>query len=215
MKLLGINTVDFFEFQCNQLLLESVLEQVKKLNFVKNKTNQISDNENQVHYFHNELFDWFDSCLLEVKQQLNIDKNIQLPIVSCWVNKAKKLQGHHIHSHRNSFASGIFYLTTHETGRTFFYHDNQWFSHYKRFTLTKEIKEYMMTIKPEAGKLIIFPSHITHSVGPLMLDEPDRYTIAFNTFFEGSINDYQTLDFSIKVKTVREMNEDKENEYNR
>lgn len=206
MKLLGIPTLNFYEFNCSDELVQSVLADVKNITFKNNKNNLVRDrdNEDYPHFYHSEMFDWFDKCLLEVKNDLGMYKNLNIPIISCWANKTQKLHTHHKHTHPNSFISGIFYLTTHESGKTFFYHPNEWYKNFNRFNLSENVNYYITSIKPEAGKLIIFPSHVEHNVAGLKVNESDRYTIAFNCFFEGVVSDRQTVDLAIKVKTVRD-----------
>ncbi len=177
-----------FRFYCDADLTRTVFENIKKLHYVKNDNNTISDVKflNQKEDF-KDIHNWFSYCVDNVIRELDLPFN-KLVITESWSNKAEKQQWHHTHKHPNSYLSGIFYLTTSDSGGfTWFSDRNIWYKHHlvednlndnvfnenKHLVITKE--------KPEAGKLILFPSFVQHSVDNHNDDEP-RYTIAFNTY---------------------------------
>lgn len=220
MNTLNVISIPFYEFSADEDLTNNVLEDVKKLKFdVPNTGNKTSYGND--FYYHAKLFDFFDDCLLELKNKLKIQKNIELPIVSCWANKNSKLQYHHYHFHPNSIISGIFYLTTHESGNTVFAMPDPWYNNLSDpkmplMPLSTNTGESYGELfpqlsgknKPISGKLILFPSHIKHKVLPLTSNE-DRYTIAFNTFISGTMGENShTIYLNLKAKSVREIAEE-------
>ena len=103
-----------------------------------------------------------------------------------WCNKRVPNQWHPIHHHPNSYVSGIIYLTTNDA-RTWFSAPNQWHPHTLRETTINpyhnqtEDSDIIEKIESVAGKMIIFPSHMPHSVDNNK-SKSDRYTISFNAF---------------------------------
>ena len=105
MKEVPIVSIPFYEFEANESLVDLVLEDVKQLKFIENELTNITPDE----YYHPELFDFFDQCLLEIRDKFLVP-SLELPIISCWVNKAHRFNRHYEHNHSNSFISGIFYV---------------------------------------------------------------------------------------------------------
>lgn len=214
MNIISPISIPFYEFTADEELTNDVLEDVKKLKFdMPNMGNNISYGND--FYYHPKLFDFFDKCLLELKLILKLKENLELPIVSCWVNKNSKLQYHHYHNHYNSIISGIFYLTTHDSGNTVFAIPDPWYNNLsdpKMPLSTNTGASYGELLpqlsgknKPISGKLILFPSHIKHKVLPLTSND-DRYTIAFNTFISGVLGeDNHSIYLNLKAKSVREI----------
>jgi hypothetical protein len=198
----------YFSFECSQALVDELLVDIKNIDSnkigketINNKLNTTLVNTNGVFYNENLLL-WLDQCLLNIKKELHIKPELNIPVVSCWANKSTKLEGHHQHTHPNSFLSGILYLTTHESGYTHFFQKNHFFEKFQTYTLT-DIINVEEKIKPTAGKLIIFPSHLEHKVSGLVSNEV-RYTISFNAFFSGKLGKFSS-DLDMSVKTVREI----------
>jgi len=113
-------------------------------------------------------------------------------ITQSWINYTKENEWHHSHEHPNSFISGVLYINANEE--------------YDRITFQK--KTYMQ-IKPipnewnmynsetrfytvKTGMIILFPSSTTHSVDNKGGDNK-RISLAFNTFFKGTMGDNQQL----------------------
>lgn len=201
----------YYKFNCDPTLVKTILEELEQLKELDPK-NQVSNSNNNVlvnnieneYYYQPDLFDWFDDCILQVKQDLKIQSGVELPIVACWANKTKKFQGHHHHHHPNSFLSGILYLTSHTSGITHFYRDNYWtenFSHMWGIFEVENIMEHK--IAPEAGTLVIFPSHVRHKVSGLTSSET-RYSISFNTWPNGRHNNSLSSKLEITAKSIRD-----------
>lgn len=206
MKEVPAFNLNFYEFICDDFLTENVLSKVKQIPWTNNHHNKVSKDDN---FYDEKLFEWFDSCLNQVREKVGLPNNITLPITECWANKTNKIEAHHQHYHSNSFISGVFYLTSHNSSPTIFSHSDFYLTHWNQFSFEKR-KSGSLFYKsfPVRGKLILFPSQIPHFVSGLVGNE-ERYTIAFNTFFEGHIDrDYHRTRLYLKTKSVREiMNE--------
>jgi len=183
--------VPFYEFQCNENLIDKIYNQAEKEDFHLNTNNKITKNN----FYHEELFKWLDECFEQVRKIYYID-SITLKIVNCWVNKSKKLEYHHVHNHPNTIVSGILYLTTHSSGETVFYHPNPWKSIGNDHTmqiiesdkmLHKDPNTLTSMITPVKGKLILFPSSIIHGTRPNK-DPHTRYTLGINAYPSGSLS---------------------------
>lgn len=176
-----------YEFNSSDELLDKTLDCVKNLELTDNERNKRSTTDL---FFDNELFDWFESCIKDAKTDIGIPENIELVITSCWANKTDKMQSHHIHTHPNSFLSGIYYLTDdHIGGETIFSTNNIWMKNFEwlQFNINKSYRQTQNFI-PQKGTLLLFPSSIHHSVNGVR-NNSARYSIAFNTFFSGPIDD--------------------------
>jgi uncharacterized protein (TIGR02466 family) len=207
-------SVPFYEFRCDESLTDKIYNQALSSVFVKNIDNEIADRD---HFYNKNLFDWFDQCIDQVCK-IYFNDAISLPIVACWVNKSSKLEKHHTHLHSNSVISGIFYLTTHDKAETMFYYKNPFFELGKTDLLRTvkniglELFDHPTTItgkiRPEKGKLILFPSSLVHGTRP-NFDPYPRYTVSFNTFFSGKIAQKKertnlTTDITLHPDTVRQ-----------
>lgn len=178
-------SVNLFEFKCEDQLTEKILEKVKQLEFQPNSSNYTSKTDL---FYDKEMFSWLNTCVDEVRKNIGLDNKINLDITACWANKANRMQAHHLHSHSNSVLSGVFYLSSHDSAATVFKMPNYCLSHFSDWNFTVPVPERTAKIYPKKSTLIIFPSYIKHSVVTLNKNE-ERYTISFNTFFSGEIND--------------------------
>jgi len=210
MNEINVLSLPFYEFTASEELTNSVLDDVKKEKFYKSAS---SPNTFTDFYYHSKMFDFLDECLMQIKSKYLLPE-LNLPIISCWATKTIKLQSHYYHNHRNSLVSGIFYLTSHDSGNTFFAIEDPWYKHILsnlKFSnntglgLQEELPQLVGKIKPIKGKVILFPSHIKHKVTPLISDE-ERYIIAFNAFPSGVMGkDNSSVYLNLNTQSVREM----------
>lgn len=202
METLPVFNIDFYKFTCDDALTDKILEVVKQSSWRLNSSNKIADDDL---FFHPELFDWFDECILTVKKKIGIPDSVDLPITSCWANKTEKLNAHHLHVHPNSVISGIFYLTSHLSGETSFTTTNYWIKDISHFSFMAPLPDRVQAkISPVKSTLILFPSNISHSVKALKELET-RYTISFNTYLSGIIdNGKNKCRLQMNTKSVRD-----------
>jgi len=215
MVINNLLSIPIYEFQCgDEVLIEDIISQVSSLNFTKNKFNFLAA---QDYYYNEKLFDWFDQCIGQVSE-LYFKDSLSLPITTCWVTKSSRTERHHIHHHPNSILSGIFYLTTHNKAETIFYYKNPYFAmgNNEIFqvadapSLERSPSVITGKINPIKGKLIIFPSSLTHQTNP-NIESHIRYIVGFNTFFSGLIGNekYVTPNIDLRPVPVRERFKDK------
>lgn len=110
----------------------------------------------------------------------NPKNKVNISITQSWLNYSEHGQYHHKHLHHNSYISGVFFVQTNDDDRIYFYKDG-----WEPFKfLVKEWNLYNSEswwFEANAGKLIIFPSSLTHSV-PEVQGSTTRISLGFDTF---------------------------------
>ena len=113
-------------------------------------------------------------------------------ITQSWTNYTKENQYHHSHEHPNSFISGVLYISANEE------HDKITFQK-KGYQQIKPVpkdwnwynsESWFYTVK--TGMIILFPSGTTHLVENKGGDNT-RISLAFNTFFKGTMGENSQL----------------------
>jgi uncharacterized protein (TIGR02466 family) len=108
------------------------------------------------------------------------------------VNYTKPGEYHHKHAHPNSFISGVFYIQSDaEKDKIYFYKDG-----YQQIKVPaadwNEWNSESWWFEAVTGKLILFPSSLTHMVETVQ-SEQTRISLSFNTFLSGYIGDENDL----------------------
>lgn len=203
MKELWTSYERLYEFFAPKELLEKAQKEVLKINFYKNEHNQISFDmlkENAPSSEKNliknpkfkELHEWFQTCIQKVAKECLY--NCEFKIIHSWANKTEKGQEHHEHNHPMALIGGVFYLTS-GGGETYYqYEGTAWNKCFLRYVH----KQYYY-VKPEAGKLILFPSCVNHGV-LAHKDEAPRYTISFDSFPDGVLGEMGKIGIDLKIK---------------
>ena len=115
-------------------------------------------------------------------------------ITQSWLNKNKKGESHHEHKHPNSMISGVWYPQIHEKLPPIQFKNSQ------QRDITLSIKKYnhfnsaTFLLPMKNGELIIFPSHLSHSV-PINNSDEERISLSFNTWAKGSMGDIEALTY--------------------
>lgn len=198
MKTFYVGSAKFFEFECDEHLVNELLTQIEKQDYMvsyhvdgddanycelgyEKKDNYNTSLSNE------KLYNFFNYCLDKVWSSYCNDKIFQskLKICDLWVVKSQFSQIARPHTHSLSLFSGLLYLTTCTKSETVFFSNDEFYENWKEFfgresLLDNKIQE---KIKPVKGKLIIWPSSILHKINPHKEKEP-RYTISFNSFVE-------------------------------
>ena len=118
----------------------------------------------------------------------------EIDITQSWLNKSGKNGSHRIHSHPNSFVSGVFYIQLDD--------DMPQLNFYRQippaFLLDSNIITDFTTdyfsLNAEKGTLVLFPSYLKHAV-PENKSEKDRISLSFNTFPKGAFGNYDRLTY--------------------
>jgi uncharacterized protein (TIGR02466 family) len=115
-------------------------------------------------------------------------------ITQSWVNFTEKGQSHHLHSHPNSYYSGVLYIqASPEIDRIYFHRDQS-------YMLRMEPLEYNLFnsaawfFPVETGKLFLFPSSLSHEVKKVENDQV-RISLSFNSFLRGSFGVEENLTY--------------------
>ena len=194
MKKINVLPQTFYEFECDESLVNEVLTLAKEEQYTIQRYGDPASNSKSVNNLlhkekrYSKLIDWINKCINEVKEDLKFQCE-KFTITQCWLNSAEYGQNHHKHLHPNSFLSGIFYVNDSDSN-TIFFGDNSWNHRKDVIKITPTENPDLEIIHEESsveGKLILFPSNISHSVLPSCSFSNTRYTLSFNTFPSGKI----------------------------
>lgn len=191
-----------YSFQAPSKLVNKTLHLLQDEEYVKNHgnfhTNHLHEKEK-----YRKLKKWINKCLRECLDDLETDQFVSdIKVCLMWGNKSGHNQWHHTHSHPQSILSGILYLTDNDS-RTWFSVRNIWtnFSNnteekwprnFPSIFAGKTSTDVIHKEPTKRGHLLIFPSHLIHSVDE-NLSEHDRYSISFNSFFSGQVGNDDSL----------------------
>ena len=171
----------------------------QELNFVKEQKKHCTNNEGNINTK--------DNYILNRKEFKNIKKfldkhckdyldtiicpknNIELYITQSWLNYTEANQYHHRHEHPNSVVSGVLYFDSDVKN------DKILFSHsrgYQQISPETDKEKFNLWnsgtwfFPVETGNLFMFPSSTTHQV-ETKKGNNTRISLAFNTFYKGSV----------------------------
>ena len=177
----------------------------QELQFVDNQKNKCTNNQGNINTK--------DNYVLNRKEFKNIKKfldkhckdyldtiicpknNIELYITQSWLNYTEANQYHHKHAHPNSVVSGVLYFDSDVKN------DKILFSHSRGY---QQIKPKIDDAKwnlwnsgtwffpVETGNLFMFPSSTNHQVETKQ-GTNTRISLAFNTFYKGSVGSNKNL----------------------
>ena len=177
----------------------------QELQFVKEQKKHCSNNQGNINTK--------DNYILNRKEFKNIKKfldkhckkyldtvicpknNIELYITQSWLNYTEANQYHHKHEHPNSVVSGVLYFDSDLKN------DKILFSHSRGYQQIKpEIDDTKWNLwnsgtwffPVETGNLFMFPSSTTHQV-ETKKGNNTRISLAFNTFYKGSVGSNDLL----------------------
>jgi len=209
MKTINVPTKNIYEFECEPDLLDRAFA-----DFKTHKTEWIEDStvlpgsvtlvgylnkQNAVPWYHEELFNWMQTCLDEVAAA-----TVKVPLAICdsWTTKTEYKQRSKMHLHSWSVFSGLLYFTEHKASTTMFeYNDHN----RERFgKLFIDSKQGYVESAPKKGKFLIFPSDMYHFIQAHTEIKNTRYSLSFNTFFSGNITNEVTCMLQNNVVTVKD-----------
>jgi|TARA_B110000858_G_scaffold190970_1_gene239645 uncharacterized protein (TIGR02466 family) len=121
--------------------------------------------------------------------------NIELYITQSWLNYTEANQYHHKHEHPNSVVSGVLYFDSDiKNDKIIFSHSKG----YQQISPKIDNKKFNLWnsgtwfFPVETGDLYMFPSSTTHQVDTKQ-GTNTRISLAFNTFYKGTIGSYNNL----------------------
>ena len=193
--------IPFYRFYYDESKVDSVLQNLKDLEYRHNDTNWIwtgvkedgvtgSDLYRLPQF--KDLFKWIHECLDEVAKDMRLTS--KLVINSAWSNLNKPGDYFYTHTHANCFVSSNYYASGSSNDKTVWMMENPYFhgtnirpcgNSYDE----EDQKTYFLVHEEatESGKFVVFPPMIAHHATPNTSNE-DRLTIAANAFPTGVIN---------------------------
>jgi len=124
--------------------------------------------------------------------KIKIDKKIKAYITQSWLNYTQQNQFHHIHSHPNSFLSGVYYISCDDDTISF-----QDFTYKQIDPIVEKQTRYNSARWDQPTKthdLFLFSSALKHSVN-LKQNNATRISLAFNVFLKGEIGKARNLTY--------------------
>ena len=118
----------------------------------------------------------------------------EMVITQSWLNKSSNGEYHHEHKHPNSMISGVWYPQIHEQlppieFKTDIQRDValslKKYNHYNSASFILPLRK---------GELILFPSHLRHSV-PINQSDEERISLSFNTWCKGNLGNIDQLTY--------------------
>lgn len=153
-------------------------------------------------YYHSELYRYLDDCLSPIyDKHFRESKNHK--ICDLWFTKSMMGGQSTYHCHRHSIFSGLIYLHDSKTS-TLFKFEDQIQNFWGKFVDVKSCdSELVYESKAVKGKLIIWPSMLYHKIA-IHREKNTRYTIAFNSFWEGSFSRGHTQHLNIQTLSAKD-----------
>ena len=171
----------------------------QELQFVKQQKKHCTNNTGNINTKDNYILNrkefknikkFLDKCCKDYLDTVICPKNnIELYITQSWLNYTEADQYHHKHEHPNSVVSGVFYFDSDVKN------DKILFSHSKGYQqISPETDKEKFNLwnsgtwffPVETGNLFMFPSSTTHQV-ETKKGTNTRISLAFNTFYKGSV----------------------------
>ena len=166
------------------------------------KTKNMSNHRSKEHYLfesYNILKDIKNFCTDQLKNYLKeiegVDTDLAgLRITQSWMNKNKPSESHHLHTHRNSYLSGVFYIRCLPNDNINL--RNPLLGIYNNMEFPeKKITPWNtqgVIVSVKKGDLILFPSWVPHHVDANNTDK-ERISLSFNTFPIGEMGNYKNI----------------------
>ena len=163
------------------------------LNLEKNPNAGNSTSRDRYLYKNKILNNFYSFCSESInkyfKEIYQHKHDVSLRITQMWANYSEKNQYHHAHEHPNSLLSAVFYLQCTNGEDKIFFNKRE----FRQLEIYSENLNQFNSpnwfYPVEENLLIIFPSHVNHSVEPVIFDKP-RISISMNTFPVGKLGDY-------------------------
>ena len=131
-----------------------------------------------------------------VRGYLRINFDGKFFINRSWVLEHRENHWSQPHSHPNSILSGVLYLDVPEnSGNIRFHKPDNYHNQLNTDTINFVVHEYNIqnsdtwTIVPEDGDLLLFPSHLRHSVA-VNSSGKTRWSLSFDCYVEGLLDSY-------------------------
>lgn len=176
------------EYDNPNFLVENanLIDAINTLEFIISPTQpyQTVDNRLNVHPKFQEIFKWINLCIEDYRTHYKFQcKEFKISIA--WVNKTDSTGSHRIHTHPNSFISGVYYLTA-DGEPTVFVDPRPQIRN--GILVRSNIDHSVWPSSAKIGRLILFPSWLEHYTGRHRLINDTRYTLSFNVMPNGIVD---------------------------
>ena len=177
----------------------------QELKFVEDQKNHCNKNTGNINtkdsYILNKkqfknIKKFLDKCCEDYLNKLICPKdNIKLYITQSWLNYTEENQFHHKHEHPNSVISGVLYFNSDRNNDIIKFFTSVRYEQIKpeidksKYNLWNSSSWYFPV---ETGQLVMFPSSTTHQ-GDVKKGTNTRISLAFNTFYKGSLGSNDSL----------------------
>ena len=128
--------------------------------------------------------DMFAKNVLQAKEKMVITQS--------WTNTNPKGSVHHEHIHPNSIISGVMYFRLDKHLPPIMFSKTQFDMLKLNFEKFNSMNSETFYLPAVAGELILFPSHLRHSV-PKNISDDVRVSLSFNTFVKDNLGSEQSL----------------------
>lgn len=186
-KILGpivYETVDHYKFSTNEInLIRSKMEAYDSTwGPMASKDNRVLCDEN-LSKIKEHIIEHINYYVHEI---LQINEDVDFYITESWVNCLEPRSQQPIHAHGNSLISGVmFVLPEASKSSSPLVFGTDYHEIFRGFDFPYKRMDYPHVMH-EQGKLVLFPSGTAHAV-PENLDNCERWSLSFNTFFRGKL----------------------------
>jgi uncharacterized protein (TIGR02466 family) len=169
-----------------------------ELEFFKKQEENVIKNEGNITSMDSYLFKHkvmntlHNEVLLSLQHYINniivASDKVKPYVTQSWLNYTDPGQYHHVHSHPNSFLSGVVYIDADEKYDSIVFCKNQFDQiklQPKEFNLHNS-ESWAIPVK--TGDIIVFPSSLMHRVDKT-INPKTRISLSFNSFLRGNIGD--------------------------
>jgi uncharacterized protein (TIGR02466 family) len=110
--------------------------------------------------------------------------DVDIEMTGCWINLNAPGAGHAVHTHPNTYLSGVYYVQTAYGANTVNFHDPRPQTSVLRPPVTGlgSHNADQVVVLVEDGVLLLFPAYLPHSVAPNTSDRL-RISVSFNLMF--------------------------------
>ena len=166
----------------NQKILEALPALGAPLNALRPGENWQSDHGLHRNPAFATLIEWVSIAATEVLHALHIPQ--PLLVTGCWANVNAPGTGHRLHSHRNNYLSGAYYVQVQDGADSINFFDPKPQAGVIR-PATRQPTEYnteVAMVRVTCGSLILFPAWLQHAVDANRSGSP-RISMSFNLMF--------------------------------
>ena len=177
----------------------------KELNFVKDQKNHCTKNDGNINTIDNYILNrpefkkikkFIEDCCQDYLEKIICPKNdIKLYVTQSWLNYTEEKQYHHKHEHPNSVVSGVLWLNSDKKNDNIKFFEGKGYKQISpqidntKFNIWNSSSWWFAV---ETGQVALFPSSTTHQV-ETKKGSNTRVSLAFNTFYKGSVGSNKEL----------------------